>query len=253
MRGFALIAAGATVLAVAGCTSGTPSGAAALSAGSIGSTAAAGSARSAVQASVAASSGDSSLAVTTSPPPVRTSVTATVTTTVAGTVAGTSAAANAPKATAEPAAAVGDCPYLSAAAVQYITGQHHGPTQLISVLPQPICVFYRSDGGLLGSVRVIYAADPASAIAAVNQHVPVAGSQPVSQPAGWTGGSITTRGQMNQDSTDAKSVYAVAKGNIVVVAEEEESPSVKARRMAICAIYGLQLQAGAIPADCTVA
>ena len=46
---------------------------------------------------------------------------------------------------------------------------------------------------------------------------------------------------MTQDSS-ASSVYAVSKGNIAVVAEENESPSIKARVMAVCAIYGLKLK-----------
>jgi UPF0176 protein len=113
-----------------------------------------------------------------------------------------------------------------------------------------MCVFYRSDGGLMGSVRVIMAASPQAAVAAVNQHVPVAGSQPATQPSGWVGGSMTTPGQMTQDSS-ARSVYAVSKGTIAIVAEEEESPSIKARVMAVCAIYGLKLEAGQAPDYCS--
>ena len=156
-----------------------------------------------------------------------------------------------PAATQEPAPVDGDCPYLSADVVSDITGQHHGQTQLINVAPHPICVFYRSDGGLMGSVRVISASSAAAAIAAVNQHVPVGGSQPVTQPAGWVGGSMTSAGQMTQDSV-AKSVYAVSKGKIAIVAEENESPSIKARVMAVCAIYGLGLESGAKPDYCSV-
>lgn len=115
-----------------------------------------------------------------------------------------------------------------------------------------MCVFYRSDGGWMGSVRVIKAATPQAAASAVVQHVPLAGSQPVSQPPGWVGGSTTTPGQMTQDST-AKSVYAVSRGDIAVVAEENESPSFKARQMAVCTIYGLQLGTGAAPEYCTLA
>ena len=134
--------------------------------------------------------------------------------------------------------------------VSEITGQHHGPTQLVSFTPEPMCVFYRASGDEMGSVRIIHAASPQQAVAAVNQHVPVADSQPAEQPAGWSGGSITTPDQMTQDSSGS-SVYAVSKGKVAVVAEENESPSIKARVMAVCAIYGLKLQAGPAPDYCT--
>ena len=189
--------------------------------------------------------------VTNRPAPSKAStVTSTVTRTKSGETI-TVVATKPPAATKEPTAVDGDCPYLRADVVSHITGQHHGQTQLIKVTPQPICVFYRSDGGLMGSVRVITAANAAGAIAAVNQHVPIAGSQPASQPAGWSGGSVTSAGQMTQDS-NAKSVYAVSKGNIAIVAEENESPSIKARVMAVCAIYGLGLESGAAPDYCSV-
>ena len=55
---------------------------------------------------------------------------------------------------------------------------------------------------------------------------------------------------MTQDSS-AGSVYAVSKGNVAVVAEEDESPSIKARVMAICAIYGLSLEKGQAPDYCS--
>ncbi|SDO58368.1 protein of unknown function [Nakamurella panacisegetis] len=185
--------------------------------------------------------------------PAATSGRSTAVSTVTRTKGGATitAGAGGPPATKEPAAVDGDCPYLSADVVSEVTGQHHGQTQLLKVAPHPICVFYRSDGGLMASVRVIAAADARAATAAVNQHVPIAGSQPASQPTGWSGGSMSTGGQMTQDSK-AKSVYAVSRGNIAVVVEENESPSIKARVIAVCAIYGLGLQAGAKPDYCSV-
>ena len=102
----------------------------------------------------------------------------------------------------------------------------------------------------MGSIRVIVAGSAQAAVAAVNQHVPIAGSQPASQPGGWSGGSITTPGQMTQDS-QGTSVYAVSRGNVAVVAEEDESPSLKARLIAVCSIYGLGLEAGVAPDYCT--
>lgn len=229
----------------AGCTSaptgGTPaSGTSAVAASTPGRTSPLSSAPAATAANSTASPPTSSA----SPP------TSTVRTTVTRTKPGETVTVGAPEATAEPAAIPGECPYLSADVVYLITGQHHGPTQLVALQPHPMCVFYRSDGGLMGSVRVIQAANPQAAVAAVNQHVPVAGSQPATQPAGWVGGSMTTPGQMTQDST-AKSIYAVSKGNIAVVVEEEESPSLKARVMAVCAIYGLGLEPGQAPDYCS--
>lgn len=153
-----------------------------------------------------------------------------------------------PKATVEPSAVAGSCPYLDADVVSYITGQHHGDTRLIAVRPQPICQFYRSDGRWMGSVRVIKAASPQAAVAAVNQHLPIARSQPASYPPGWSGGSMTKGGQT--EDADAKSVYGVSKGDIAIIAEENESPSIKARVMATCAIYSLKLQQGEPPNLC---
>jgi len=171
-----------------------------------------------------------------------------VTVTVTRTHADVTATAGPPKSTAEPAAISGECPYLGASVVSMITGQHHGDTRLVDLVPQPMCLFFRSDGGWMGSVRVIRAANSQAAAAAVNQHVPIAQSQPASSPPGWVGGS-TTKGGMTQDA-DAKSVYGVAKGTIAVIAEENESPSIKARLMATCAIYQLKLESGQPPSVC---
>lgn len=189
--------------------------------------------------------------MSTSSAPVRSTRTSAPTATVTRTSPGVTVTVTVapPKATATPAATDGTCPYLSADVVSEITGQHHGQTQLVQFTPHPMCVFYRSDGGRMGSVRIIQAGSAAAAVAAVNQHVPVAGSQPATQPAGWSGGSTTSAGQMTQDS-QAMSVYAVSKGTVAVVAEENESPSLKARLMAVCAIYGLGLESGPAPDYC---
>jgi len=179
--------------------------------------------------------------------PARTTAVRTVTSTL--TAPPTKVTVGPPRATAEPEAVDGDCPYLSAAVVRNITGQRTGQTRLVHLTPQPMCIFYRSDGSELGRIRIIKAATPRAAVAAVDQHVPIAGSQPATQPPGWSGGSNTTPGQMTQNST-GKSVYAVARAGVAVVAQENESPSLKARTMAVCAIYGLGLQAGTAPEVC---
>ncbi len=172
----------------------------------------------------------------------------TVVATVTRTLAGTTRKVAPPPQTMEPTPVAGDCPYLDAGVVAAMTGQHHGQTEVIQLHPQPMCVFYRSDGRWLGSVRIIQAADPATAAAAVNQHAPIDISQPAGRPQGWSGGSTTT-GRQTEDA-DAKSVYAVSKGSIAVVAQENEAPSLKARTMAVCAIYNLKLQAGTAPDYC---
>jgi len=152
--------------------------------------------------------------------------------TVTSTVPGNTITAAAPPSTSEPAPADGDCPYLATDAVADINGQHTGTTQIIDVQPYPVCVFYRSDGGWMASIRIIQADTPQAAVAAVDQHVPIDGSDPASQPPGWTGGSMVT---------DTGSVYAVSKGPIAIVAESNQQQSIKGRQMVIKAVTNLGL------------
>ena len=137
-----------------------------------------------------------------------------------------------PPATDEPAAISADCPYLSDTDVADINGQHTGQTQIIDVTPYPICVFSRSDGGWMATVRVIQADTPEAATAAVDAHVPIESSDPASQPPGWTGGAMVTAD---------KSVYAVSKGPIAVVAESNQLQSIKGRQMVIKTVTNLGL------------
>lgn len=148
-----------------------------------------------------------------------------------------------PPSTHEPAPVDGECPYLSADVVSYITGQHHGQTQISDTKPYPICTFYRSDGGYMGSVRIIVADTPQAAIAAVDQHVPRNDSEEATKPEGWSGGLMT--------KDDGEATYGVSKGKIAVIAVENETPSIKARNMATCAIYGAKLEQGTAPDYCT--
>ena len=104
---------------------------------------------------------------TAAPTKVSTKVSPTITETITQTNPGQTVTVGPPKPTAAPAAVTGECPYLSADVVSDITGQHHGDTELVNFKPQPMCVFYRSDGGLMGSVRIIKAANPEQAVAAV--------------------------------------------------------------------------------------
>jgi len=137
-----------------------------------------------------------------------------------------------PPATDEPAAISADCPYLSDTDVADINGQHTGQTQIIDVKPYPICVFSRSDGGWLATVRIIQADTPEAATAAVDAHVPIESSDPASQPPGWTGGAMV--------SAD-RSVYAVSKGPIAVVAESNQLQSIKGRQLVIKTVAALGL------------
>jgi len=137
-----------------------------------------------------------------------------------------------PAPTDEPAPEDGTCPYLSDEQVADINGQHTGTTTVVEVPPQPICTFTRSDGGWLATVRVVQADSAAAAVAAVDQHVPVDRSNPADDPAGWSGGSM---------STDRGSIYAVAKGPMAVIAEANQPQSIKGRQLAAAAIANLGL------------
>jgi hypothetical protein len=111
-----------------------------------------------------------------------------------------------------------------------INGQHYGPTSIIPVAPYPICVFTRSDGGYLATTRIIKAASAAAATAAVNAAVPVDASFPVSDPAGWSGGAMTLP-HGNADNPENRSIYAVSKGAIAIIAESNQAQSIKGRQM----------------------
>lgn len=175
-------------------------------------------------ASTVAASGGPASGPSSSPSPVTSTVTSTVTP--------PASTAQPPPATNEPAAVDGPCPYLTDDQAADINGQHTGQTQIVAVAPHPICIFTRSDGGWLATVRVIEAATPAEAVAAVNQHVPIDTSSPATQPAGWSGGAVVL---------DDKSIYAVAKDRFAVVAESNQLQTIKGRQMAITTISALGL------------
>lgn len=159
-------------------------------------------------------------------------VTSTLSATLTSTVAVSTVLAAPPPSTVEPAPVDSTCPYLADDVVADINGQHTGTTQTIDVAPYPVCVFTRSDGGPLASIRIIAADSPQSAVAAVDAHVPIEGSDPASQPPGWTGGSMVT---------DTGSIYAVSKGKIAIVAESNQQQSIKGRQMVIQAVTNLGL------------
>jgi len=185
---------------------------------------------------VGCSSAGSDLAATTSPVTqtvtVGTRTADPTTATLTSTAAGGTILATPPGSTAEPAPVDGSCPYLDDNTVAEINGQHTGTTQIIDVAPYPMCVFTRTDGEWLASVRVIQAETPESAVAAVNDHVPISGSDPASQPPGWSGGSMVT---------PTGSVYAVSKGNLAIVAESNQQQSIKGRQLVVESVRNLQL------------
>lgn len=137
-----------------------------------------------------------------------------------------------PPSTSEAAPVDGQCPYLADEVVAEINGQRTGTTKIIAGQPYPVCIFSRTDGEWLASVRVITADTPQSAVAAVDAHVPIGSSDPASQPPGWTGGSMVT---------DSGSVYAVAKGNVAIVAESNQPQSIKGRQLVIETVGNLGL------------
>lgn len=145
-----------------------------------------------------------------------------------------------PPATKEPAPVPGECPYLATGDVSLINGQRPGQTMIIAVKPYPICDFYRSDGGWMARIRVIEAATPQAARAAVDQHVPVADSSPADQPPGWTGGSMPTPDGI-EGNPDVQSVYAVSKARTAIVAESNQAQTIKGRQMVIETVANLGL------------
>lgn len=189
-------------------------------------------------ATPSASARPSPTPVASSQPPA-----STIVSTVTQHQGGSTIMASPPPSTAEPAPVDGECPFLSDDAMAGITGQRGGQTQISATKPYPICTFYRSDGGYRGSVRIVVAATPQAAIAAVDQHVPRDQSYEATKPAGWSGGLLT--------NDKGEAIYAVSKGKIAVIATENETPSIKARNMAECAIYGAKLEPGPAPEYCS--
>ena len=194
------------------------------------------------------SSGASGDPVPTTSIVTRTSAPQTVVSTLTQTVTGGPVVAQPPASTMEPAPVAGQCPYLSTETARKLTGQGLSTPQIIEVAPFPVCTFNRSNGAWAATVRIIEAPTPEQAVAAVNQHVPVADSFPASHPEGWSGGVMSQGGQ--HAGAEGLSVYAVSKGTIAVVVSENESRSIKARQLAECAIFGAGLDPATPPEYC---
>jgi hypothetical protein len=145
-----------------------------------------------------------------------------------------------PPSTSEPPPASGTCPYLTDLQVEEANGQHTGQTSVIATKPYPVCVFTRSSGGFLAAVRIVVAETPEQAVAAVNEHVPVAESFPATHPSGWTGGAMSTPKGL-PGYPDAGSIYAVSKGTIAIIAISNQKQSIKGRQMVTDVVANLKL------------
>lgn len=145
-----------------------------------------------------------------------------------------------PPSTPEPAPTAAACPYLSAEEVAQANGQRTSRTETIATEPYPICVFYRPDGTVMAATRIVVADTDAAAAAAVNQHVPVDRSFPVTHPAGWAGGAMATPDGV-PGYPDAGSIYAVSKGTIAVIAVSNQKQSIKGRQMVTQIVANLGL------------
>ncbi len=145
----------------------------------------------------------------------------------------------APSTSAVPAARTASCPYLSDDEVILMTGQRHGPTMVTDVKPEPICEFYRSDGGWMAAVRPIQTNSSAAAVAAIDAHIPRATSSPAAHPAGWTGGLMVLP-DGDPGYPDAESVYGVSKGNRAVIAWTNRTQTIKSRRAVEATIAALR-------------
>lgn len=135
-----------------------------------------------------------------------------------------------PSPTPMPEPVTGDCPYLTNAQVEDANGQHTGKTTVYILKPYDICVFTRSSGGFLAATQIVVADTAAQAAAAVNEHVPIGESYPVTHPAGWAGGAMSTPNGL-PNYPDAGSIYAVSKGPIAIIAISNQKQSIKGRQM----------------------
>lgn len=181
----------------------------------------------------------------TPPPSARSSSTtsrrskAGITSTTVPSMPGPSTTAAVPG-TVLPPATSGDCPYLPAADIRYLTGQRAGAGQLISASPEPICVFTRLDTVWVAAIRVFRTPDAASARAAVDERIPVSGSSPADRPTGWSGGYMGLP-DGTSEYPQARSVYGVSAGQYAVIVWTNQQQSVKARSVVEAVIANLRL------------
>ncbi|MBB5806811.1 hypothetical protein F4560_006579 [Saccharothrix ecbatanensis] len=125
----------------------------------------------------------------------------------------------------------GQCPYLASSVVQEANGQLVRKVRLSADQPNPACFFYADASDVQLSIWV-FQGDAKIAKAVVDRAAPVADSNPASEPAGWSGGSLTT---------DKGAVYAIAKDGSAVVVTSNQKQTIKARRVAETVVGNLGL------------
>lgn len=147
--------------------------------------------------------------------------------------------------TALPEQQTGSCPYLPDDELILMTGQRNGPTRVIRTGlagpggEAPICVFYRTDGDWMATVRPFQTPSSAAAVAAVDARIPPTSSSPGDRPAGWAGG-YQRLPDGAEEWPDARSVYGVSKGGRAVVAWTNRDQTIKARRIVEASIAALK-------------
>jgi UPF0176 protein len=128
----------------------------------------------------------------------------------------------------------GLCPYLPAAAVQVANGQRVVAVRVSDTgpdRPYPACFFLTGNGAVqLRSWIVV--STPAAAHAAIDAAAPVATSDLVELPGGWSGGS---------QPTAEGAVCAVARHGTAVVITTNQNQTIPARQIAVQVIDALNL------------
>ncbi|MGH3788488.1 MAG: DUF2020 domain-containing protein [Pseudonocardiaceae bacterium] len=128
----------------------------------------------------------------------------------------------------------GPCPYLSAAAVEAANGQRVGAVRISGTAtdrPHPACFFLTTNRTT--QVRTwIVVATPKVARATLDAAAPVATSDLVAIPGGWSGGS--------QPTTEG-AVVAVNRQGTTVVVTTNQPQTISARRIAEQVIAALDL------------
>lgn len=131
-------------------------------------------------------------------------------------------------------AADGPCSYLPVAAVQSVNGQRVGAVRVSATgpgRPYPACFFFARDGTLQLRTWIVVAS-PQVARATVDTAAPVATSDLVELPGGWSGGS---------QPTPQGAVFAVARQGTAVIVTTNQHQTIAARRLAQLVITTLGL------------
>jgi UPF0176 protein len=130
--------------------------------------------------------------------------------------------------------AEGPCRYLPVAAVQAANGQRVAAVRVSGTgpgQPHPACFFLAANGTVTLRTWIVVAT-PEVARATVDAAAPVATSDLVELPGGWSGGS--------QPTTDG-AVFAVCRQGTAVVITTDQRQTISARRIAQQVIAALGL------------